>query len=346
MTGTAVDPPAAAAVACWLRDQGVAVVEPLHFDPIAGGRSNLTYLVGDAAGERWVLRRPPLSTLADSAHDVGREYRVMKALHGTPVPVPGMVAFCDDPAVVGARFYVMRYVDGIVLERRSTAERSLTSAARAVAGESMVDLLGQLHAVVPAEVGLAELGRGTDYLARQLRVWGRQVDQLDDDHGPELAELAGRLQAAPPAQLEVTIVHGDFRPGNIMVGPDGPVRALLDWELSTLGDPLADLGWLLAYWGWDEEVARTLDVPTLAEGFPSAGVVLRRYLDETGRSGDEVDYYVAFALWRLAVVLAGVRTRNRRGAYGAVTPAHLAELDQRVAAVVAAAARATGKAGR
>jgi aminoglycoside phosphotransferase (APT) family kinase protein len=339
---TAVDPPTAGRIARWLADRGVEVREPLRFAVVPGGRSNLTYRVTDAAGGRWILRRPPLSSLHASAHDVLREHRIMAALRPSAVPVPDMVGAEPRPDLIGAPFFVMAYVDGTVLADQATAERALEPAARARAGESIVDLLATLHAVDPAAVGLADLGRGGDYLGRQLRRWGGQLDRLDDDG--RMRAVLHRLRASPPEQGDVAIVHGDFRPGNMIVGSDGTVRALLDWELCTLGDPLADLGWLLAYWGSGTEVALPLSVPTRAAGFPSREAVLERYARRSGRAVHDVGYYVAFALWRLAVILAGVRARTRDGAYGA--PAADATLEERVATVVAAADAATRAAGR
>jgi aminoglycoside phosphotransferase (APT) family kinase protein len=337
-----VDPAGAARVARWLVGLGTPVREPLRFTLMPGGRSNLTYRLDDAAGGRWVLRRPPLSSLHASAHDVLREHRIMSALGPTDVPVPRMVGRCTDPAVLGGPLFVMHYVPGTVLADQATAETALSAAARRRAGESIVDLLVTLHAVRPDRVDLADLGRGTDYLGRQLRRWGAQLDRVDGD--ALMRDVLGRLAEDPPAQAATTIVHGDFRPGNVIVGPDGEVRALLDWELCTLGDPLADLGWLLAYWGSGTEVPLPLSVPTRAAGFPTREQALARYAQRSGRAVDDVGYYVAFALWRLAVILAGVRARTRAGAYG--DRGGDRELADRVATIVAAADAAARAAGR
>jgi aminoglycoside phosphotransferase (APT) family kinase protein len=338
-----IDGAAGARVARWLASLGVPVREPLEFALVPGGRSNLTYRLTDRAGHRWILRRPPLSSLHASAHDVLREYRIMAALRPTPVPVPEMVGRCADPAILGAPFFVMRFVDGTVLIDQGTAESCLTPAARVRAGESIVDLLVELHRVEPDRLGLGDRGRGGDYVGRQLRRWGRQLDQLDG--GDLMRDLLRRLGDRPPAQQETTIVHGDFRPGNVIVGPDGSVRALLDWELCTIGDPLADLGWLLAYWGTGTEVPVPLPVPTRAAGFPSGEAVAARYARLSGRSLQDVEYYVAFALWRLGVILAGVHARMRAGAYGDAV-ADRDGLADRVATIMAAADAAARAAGR
>jgi aminoglycoside phosphotransferase (APT) family kinase protein len=360
-------------VAGWLAGQGATVREPLEFEVLPGGRSNLTYLIRDAAGHRWVLRRPPLASLHSSAHDVLREHRVIAALRPTAVPVPEPVGRRADPDLIGAPFFVMAYVPGTVLIDQATAERTLDPAARARAGTGLVDVLAELHDVDPAGVGLADLGRRDDYVRRQLRGWGRQLDRLDEPDDATrnattndgavhdgsagggagldrsvrelLREVRGRLSASVPDCAESVIVHGDFRPGNVIVGADGTVRALLDWELCTLGDPLADLGWLLAYWGSGTAVPLPLPVPTRAAGFPTRDAVLTRYADLTGRSVDDIDYYVALALWRLAVILCGVRARLRAGGSGGGA-AEQADLAGRIATLGEAASAAIRAAGR
>jgi aminoglycoside phosphotransferase (APT) family kinase protein len=343
-----VDEPTADRVARWLTGRGVTVYGPLAFAVVPGGRSNLTYRLTDAADQRWILRRPPLTSLHASAHDVLREHRIMAALRPTVVPVPAMVGAEPDAAVIGAPFFVMDFVDGTVLTDQATAERALTPPDRARAGQAFADLLADLHGVDPAVAGLGDPARGAGYLDRQLRRWGGQLDRLDQDG--RMTAVLRRLAAEPPAQASVAIVHGDFRPGNMIVGPDGSVRALLDWELCTLGDPLADLGWLLAYWGTGTEAELPLPVPTRAAGFPSREAVLQRYAERSGRELPDVAYYVAFALWRLAVILAGVRARTRDGGYGDPADggdlAADADLAERIATIVAAAEAETRAAGR
>jgi aminoglycoside phosphotransferase (APT) family kinase protein len=331
-----------AAVAGWLATRDVAVEPPLQASLITGGRSNLTYRIADAAGRPWVLRRPPLAGVIASAHDVLREYRIMAALAGSAVPVPPMVAACDDLDVIGVPFFVMGYIDGVVPRDQATAEAQLTEAARAAAGASLVDALVALHAIDPAQVGLASLGQGNDYVSRQLVRWERQLERLGIAEDAGLHDVLVRLQAGVPEQREVTIVHGDFRPGNVIVGPDGRVRALLDWELATLGDPLADLGWFMAYWGAPGD-GLPLPVPTRAVGFEPRERLTARYAQLTGRSLDDLDFYLAFALWRLAAIIAGVNARARMGAYGT---ASVDVADDRVRQLAEAARAATEVAGR
>jgi aminoglycoside phosphotransferase (APT) family kinase protein len=331
-----------AAVASWLASRNVAIEPPLNASLIKGGRSNLTYRITDAARMQWVLRRPPLSGVIASAHDVLREYRIMAALADSAVPVPGMVAACDDLDVTGAPFFVMEYIDGVVPRDQATAEAELTEAARAAAGPSLVDTLVALHAIDPAEVGLAGLGKGHDYVSRQLARWERQLERLGVPENGEMRDVLVRLQAGVPEQREVTIVHGDFRPGNVMVGPDGRVRALLDWELATLGDPLADLGWLMAYWGEPGD-GLPLPVPTRAAGFEPRDRLSARYARLTGRSLDDLDFYIAFGLWRMAAIFAGVNARARMGAYGNWS---VDVADHRVEQLAEAARMATEVAGR
>jgi aminoglycoside phosphotransferase (APT) family kinase protein len=329
-------------LAGWLTEHEVAVEPPLNASLIMGGRSNLTYRITDAAGAQWVLRRPPLTGVIASAHDVLREYRIMGALAGTPVPVPAMVAACDDLDVLGAPFFVMDYVEGVVPRDQVTVEAQLTEAARATVGSSLVDALMALHAIDPAQAGLAGLGKGHDYVSRQLVRWERQLERLGVPEDVGMHDVLVRLQTGVPEQRDVTVVHGDFRPGNVIVGPDGQVRALLDWELATLGDPLADLGWFMVYWGTPGD-GLPLTVPTRAAGFERRERLSARYAQMTGRSLDDLDFYLAFSLWRLAAIIAGVNSRARQGAYGAV-PVGVA--DHRVEQLVAAAQAATEVAGR
>jgi aminoglycoside phosphotransferase (APT) family kinase protein len=338
--------PEPAAVADWLGRHRPHLKPPLDITLITGGRSNLTYRLSDTDGATWVLRRPPLSGVIASAHDVVREYRIMQALAGTGIPVPTMVAACSESDVIGAPFFVMDYVAGVVLRDQDTAERELAVPARGHVGDSIIDSLAALHRLSPAQVGLAELGRGHGYIARQLSRWELQLERLGVPAGAAMHGVLTRLQAGVPEQKEVTIVHGDYRPGNAIVGPDGSVLALLDWELATLGDPLADLGWLMAYWGTPGEAPLPLSLPTRAAGFARPEELTERYAELTGRGLDDLGFYVAFALWRLAAIIAGVNARVRQHAYGGGQPAEDPTADHRVELLTAAAAAATTAAGR
>ncbi|MET0228231.1 MAG: phosphotransferase family protein, partial [Actinomycetes bacterium] len=238
-----------AGVTGWFEANIAGAKPPVRVALIAGGRSNLTYRVEDAAGSSWVLRRPPLHGVLPSAHDMGREHRVISALAGTPVPVPAAFGLCEDPAVTGAPFYVMGFVDGIVPRDEATVAAGLDEPARGAAARSLVDALVALHQVDPDQVGLGQLGRHHGYLERQLARWQRQLEQTRTRPLPALDEVHRRLAANLPAQAgPARIVHGDFRLDNVVLSPAGRVLAVLDWELCTLGDPLADLGLLQVYW--------------------------------------------------------------------------------------------------
>lgn len=301
----------------WLAERIPELSPPVRFDVIEGGRSNLTYRVADLAGNVLALRRPPLSGVLPSAHDMQREYRVISALEGTGVPVPGTVGLCTDLDVLGADFYVMDFVDGVVAHDPDTATVALSEPARVTAGEAAVDSLLALHRVDPDSVGLGDLGRGTGYVAGQLKRWSKQVASLAIEPVPGLLEMGERLAGRVPTQHAVTIAHGDFRFGNLMLDPDGNVAAILDWELCTRGDPLADLGWLLSYWSLPPGVATLpMAMPTSAPGFIGRDQAQARYGASSELPMDDVSFYIAFAYWRLGAVLAGVYSRSISGAYG------------------------------
>jgi aminoglycoside phosphotransferase (APT) family kinase protein len=307
-----------AGVTAWFRANVPEARPPLRLVQVAGGRSNLTYRVDDTAGGRWALRRPPLSGVLPSAHDMGREHRVISALAGTPVPVPATVGLCQDPAVTGAPFYVMAWVDGVVPRDEATVAASLDEPARAAAAGSLVDALVALHQVDPDQVGLGQLGRRTGYLERQLARWRRQLEQSRTRPLPALDEVHRRLEANLPAQVgPARIVHGDYRLDNVVLSPAGQVQAVLDWELCTLGDPLADVGLLLVYWADPGDDTLPLGAaPTLMPGFPDRATITETYATRSGRDLSDLDVYVAFASWKLAVILEGVLARHATGAYG------------------------------
>jgi aminoglycoside phosphotransferase (APT) family kinase protein len=291
------------------------VAAPLTGEVIAGGRSNLTYLVGDGTAE-WVVRRPPLGHVLATAHDMGREYRVMAALFGTAVPVPRMVLLVEDPEVIGAPFYVMEYVRGAVLRDPADLERLGPEPARELV-LSTVDVLADLHAVDPAAVGLAEFGRPAGFNSRQVRRWKRQLDASRSRDVPGIERLHDRLAAAVPECAAGAIVHGDYRLDNVIVGDDRAVpaiRAVLDWEMSTLGDPLADVALMLVYAGRPMPSSRGMDRPPLAvPGHPTIDDMVARYAARSGRDVSNLRWYVAFAAFKLAVILEGVHYRYVRG---------------------------------
>lgn len=304
-------------VTAWIAARA-AVRLPLDFAVIQGGRSNLTFTVTDADGRRLILRRPPLHGVLESAHDMGREHRIIAALAGSQVPVPATIGFEPDPAVTGAPFYVMEHVDGEVIRDASAAER-LPVAAREAAGRDVVDVLVRLHATDPDEVGLGQLARREGYLERQLGRWHRQLQASRTRELPILDEVHRRLMADLPPQGPATIVHGDYRLDNLIVDPaTGLIRAVLDWELTTLGDPLADVGLLQVYWAEPgDDVLPLLDSPTTVAGFPTRRELADRYAAASGRDLDDLDVYVAFGYWKLACILEGVYGRYASGAYGA-----------------------------
>ncbi|MDQ3946959.1 MAG: phosphotransferase family protein [Actinomycetota bacterium] len=335
-----------AAVTDWLTAHEPDVRPPLDFSLIPGGRSNLTYRVTDSAGGTWVLRRPPLGTLLASAHDMSREYRVIAALAGSPVPVPPVVGLSPDDSVNGAPFYVMRFVDGVVLRDPEIAA-SVAEPVRWAAAESLVDTLVDLHDIDPEAVGLGDLSRQEGYVERLLRRWRGQWEKSKTRELPLVEEVAERLARDIPPQRRTSIVHGDYRLDNAIVGPeDGMIRAILDWELCTLGDPLADVGMLLMYWTEPgDEVSPLFWAPTTAPGFPGRKEMAARYAARSGRDLAEIDFYVALALWKVAVILEGVYARYAAGAYGETddTWRHFEEIIPRLAEV---AAEAAGRAGR
>ena len=307
-----------AGVEAWFTEHVEGVELPLAFERISGGRSNLTYGVLDAAAHRWALRRPPLGERLASAHDMAREHRVIAALQPTPVPVPPVVGLCEDESVNGAPFYVMGFVDGPILRSQRDVVDAFDEAQRRAIGERVVDTLVALHAVDPDEAGLGELGRKEDYVARQLRRWKGQWDKSKARELELVDDVHDRLAARVPEQGPATIVHGDYRLDNMILSPDADaVAAVVDWELCTLGDPLADVGMLLVYWGEDgDELVPLFEPATMAPGFPSRDEVRRRYAERSGRDLGLIDYYVALGLWKLGIILEGVYARYSAGQYG------------------------------
>ena len=289
---------------------------PLSFDQIAGGRSNLTFHVTDTAGGAWALRRPPTGHVLASAHDMGREHRVMSALAPTDVPVPTMVGLCSDHAINGADFYVMDWVDGTVVRNQLVAQE-FDLATRRSMGISVVKNLAKIHKVDIDEVGLGDFAKRDGYISRQLRRWKGQVDATESPTNPLIDRAHEALLAGVPEQTSVRLVHGDYRLDNTIVNESGDVVAVLDWELTTLGDPLADLGAMLTYWTRpDDDVVALSDPPTLADGFIERDEVVAIYEEEMGGNVGDVAYYHAFATWRLACILDGVVDRYRAGAMG------------------------------
>jgi len=289
---------------------------PTAANQIAGGHSNITVRLSDDDGNDLVLRRPPLHSVLATAHDMGREYRLISAFVPTPLPVPRTVAYCPDDDVIGAPFYVMEYVRGLVLHDHEAA-RQLAEPDRRTAALSFIDALVELHAADVDEIGLGDLARREAYIARQLKRWHSQYEQSRTSDDATVDRAHELLAARIPEQREATVVHGDFRLGNCIVAEDGPVRAVLDWEICTLGDPLADIGYVMATWPQNEvEAAPFPDAPSLVDGFPKRDLLLARYADRSGRDVSSVAFYVAFSYFRLACIIQGVYSRALGGAQG------------------------------
>ncbi|WP_159945479.1 MULTISPECIES: phosphotransferase family protein [unclassified Nocardiopsis] len=282
---------------------------PLSGRVVAGGKSNLTYVVTDGTGS-WVVRRPPLGHVLATAHDMPREYRVMTALYGTDVPVPRTHLLCEDPEVLGAPFYVMEYVEGTPFRTRDEIAPLGAEGVRRVA-EQLVTTLGGLHAVVPEEVGLGDFGRPDGFLERQVRRWRKQLDASRSRDIPGIDALHERLAATLPEQSAPGIVHGDYRLDNVLVTSGGRISAVLDWEMATLGDPLVDLGLMLVYQG--QPVGPGGPPATSAEGYPAPEELVGMYAAGTGRDVSRLGWYVALGCFKLAVIAEGIYFRHSRG---------------------------------
>lgn len=300
----------------WFRQHVAEAAPPLGFELVPSGHSNLTYVVTDTKGQRFVLRRPPLQQVLATAHDMSREHRIISALYPTAVPVPRPLGFCDDEAVNERPFYVMAFVEGMVL-RNPDQVNDIAPRIRLRTSKSIARTLAELHKVDIAEVGLDTLAKQEDYIARQLRRWTGQFEQSQTTDRPVMAEIHAHLSSRIPPQTQTGIVHGDYRLDNCMVSPDGSVAAVLDWELCTLGDVLADVATLLMYWSEPEDEFTMLETSaTQAPGFASRAEMLAEYEAASGREVPQIDFYMAFATWRLACILEGVYARYLGGAMG------------------------------
>lgn len=296
----------------WTADR-LGWVPPLQVGLIAGGKSNLTYRVSDAVGRVAALRRPPLRGVLPTAHDMVREHRIVAALGPTDVPVPEAVAVCDEMEVLGAPFYLMSFVEGHVVAEPSDAV-ALELAARHRSGFALAETLARLHAVDIDAVGLGDLARRDNYVSRQLRRWREQYAKTTTREMPGIERVHDLLVASVPEQQAASIVHGDYRLGNCMVNDAGEVVAVLDWELCTLGDPLADVGLLAIAWPEDDREYLALPGPNRVPGFASRAELIGRYAELTGRDSSHIHFYIAFAYWRLACIIDGVYGRTVSGA--------------------------------
>lgn len=305
------------AVEAWIGIHITAIKPPLKWTKLEGGHSNLTYLIEDAQNRQAVIRRPPMGELLPKAHDMGREWSIISALGKTAVPVPPAYGYCEDPAVTGAHFYLMGLINGHPLYLVEDTERWLPVALRMRAAHSFIDVLAELHSVDPDAVGLGELGKKDDYIGRQLRTWYRSWNasiagaQLDD---PRAHALQKYFLENVPDQGPARVVHGDYGVHNCLFGPDGAIAAVVDWEISTLGDPLADLAYALNQWSDPSDAQPpNPDAPTSAPGFPPRTILARRYSERTNRDLSHLDYYVGFNRWKTAAINHGVYARYMEG---------------------------------
>jgi aminoglycoside phosphotransferase (APT) family kinase protein len=305
----------------WMVSHIEGVTPPLSFEFIAGGRSNMTFEVTDAAGRRMVLRRPPMSHVLSTAHDMGREFRIISALRDTPVPVPDALGFCQDESVNERPFYVMDFVDGYILRTHPEVEAVFDEATRRAASENLIDVLAAIHRVDVDEAGLGSMARRDGYIERQLKRWNGQFLQSQEQEkeagcyrpAPTVPQVHALLSSRVPEQVGTAIVHGDYRLDNTIVSATGQVRAVLDWELCTLGDPLADVGTLLMYWANGSSVGNPV---TAMPGFLTREELARRYAAVSGRDLSQLNFYLAFAAWKLACIMEGVYVRYAAHAMG------------------------------
>ncbi len=315
------------AVTAWLEANVAGAVGPFAFAMITGGHSNLTYQVTAGDGARYVLRRPPLTAVLATAHDMAREHRVISAVIKTTVPVPRALGLCTDESVNGAPFYVMDYIDGVVLHDEEAVRTHLPAGeVRRRVSESAIEALADLHTADFEAIGLGDLGRTEGYLDRQLRRWQGQWEKTKTRELPAMDDSYRILVATRPEQRYTGVVHGDYRLGNMLTDPEnGRVLAVLDWELCTLGDPLADIGYLLNNWlePGEPNYRGATDFPTQAGGFLTKAELTELYCRHTGFDPDHLaqhaDYYRAFQLWRLGAIVEGVYSRYLKGALGEVT---------------------------
>jgi aminoglycoside phosphotransferase (APT) family kinase protein len=298
-----------AAVTRWIADLAPDAEPPLRFTRVGNGKSNITCLVEDDRGARWILRRPPAGALLATAHDVAREHRVLSALEPTAVPTPAVLGFTDDPAVTDAPLLLMEFVDGIVLDDIAVA-KALEPHERRRLSDALALALGRVHEVDLTATGLNDLAAHTPYAERQLRRWRRQWEASRTRELPAVERLADRLASAIPRQDDLTLVHGDFHLLNVIVAPGGTdISAIVDWELCTLGDPLADLGGLLAYWPQATDAAHWLFPGPSLPGFASRDELAAAYARRTGRDLSALPFWHALGLWKVAIICEGVRHR-------------------------------------
>jgi aminoglycoside phosphotransferase (APT) family kinase protein len=301
----------------WLAANVDGAVAPFDFEFITGGHSNLTFKVTAGDGRTMVLRRPPLGAVLATAHDMAREHRIISGVGNTSVPVPNAIGLCEDESVNDAPFYVMDYVDGVVLHDDETVHQSIPDTeTRSRLSTSVVTVLGDLHLANPDDIGLGDLGRKEAYLDRQLKRWQGQWEKSKTRDLATMERAYELLVEAKPEQRYTGVVHGDYRLGNMLADPaGGTVAAVLDWELCTLGDVLADVGYILNNWvqPGEETMAASTAPPTVAGGFSTREELVDAYAAHTGFEVANINYYRAFQHWRLAAIVEGVMARYLKG---------------------------------
>ncbi len=305
------------AVESWIRDHVDSLEPPFKWIRLEGGHSNLTFKLIDSQGREAVIRRPPRGQLLPKAHDMSREWALISALGPTPVPVPAALGFCESPDVTGAWFYVMGCINGRPLYTNEDTESWVPEDKRLTMANSFVDVLADLHDVDPMAVGLGDLGKHDSYVARQLRTWYRSWNasiegaEYDDPRAHELQQF---LLDNLPDQGPIRVVHGDYGPHNCLIGPDSTVAAVVDWEISTLGDPLADLAYALNFFpDPTDAIPIAPEAATAVPGFPTRMQMAERYAERTGRDLSKIDYYFGFNRWKSACIVHGVYARYMQG---------------------------------
>jgi aminoglycoside phosphotransferase (APT) family kinase protein len=316
----------------------VGAEPPLRFSRIGAGRSNLTFDVLDHAGGRWVLRRPPLGNLLASAHDVAREYHVLSRLNGTGVPAPAALALCQDETVSDAPLLLMEHMDGVVVDE--AVAQAMERPLRRAVGMALPDALARVHEVDLERTGLSDFASHASYAARQLKRWRRQWEGSRTRDLPAVQELADRLERAAPPQREVTLVHGDFHMLNLIFHSlDVAVQAILDWELCTLGDPLADVGGLLAYWPEPgERVGSGPFAISALPGFPMRRELADAYAQRSGRDMSALAFWETLGCWKIAVIAEGVYRRWLDNPTSGTEPEHIGAAVERLAGLADRAA--------
>lgn len=300
------------ALSAWVTANVPGSQGPIKVSHLSGGSSNLTFRVQDDAND-WVLRRPPVGAFLATANDMGREYRVQTGLQNTDVPVPRTIAMCEDESIIGVPFYLMTFVDGIVYSDTDQVAHLDQSQALAATDE-LIDVLAQLHSVDFEAVGLGQLGKPSGFLERQINRWCLQWEKSKQRELPAIDEVAARLKRSVPTHTDASIVHGDYSFNNTMWSRTDPAKmvAVLDWEMSTLGDPLTDLGMVSVYWGEAGEImwrSRSPQPHRLNPGFPSGDHLLARYEASSGRSIQDIDVYRVLAVFKLSIITEGALAR-------------------------------------